>query len=388
MPTPPTPVASPPINAVRPPVAPPPAAPSPVAPSPSNVFHGGRPEQSVTLGPCDESTAGVHRTNCPPARPGVGPSAPGPLGGPPYGPPVVRPTIDIVVPPPRLMPPTIEIVVPPPIFDTPDQPPVDLPPVIETDVPPLVAPPPRIVTRRRPPSVPPPYIDTVDQPPPVIDTPDQPPVDTPPIVDTNLPPDVPPPLVPPLIDTYVPPPPAVAGPGIGCVLRFVGSTLYYLRPGLNEAYPVPDLDVARVKCDFSGQTGSCRAGFPIDDPDPACRLGQSAVIKGPLQMDHCLYGTIDMSRANSCLPVAWAKTQLVLMDGQMFYVRLDTKTLYPVTQAVANRKGFTELTNCDSPAIGYCRSLRVWNVGPSVQVDTCLAGTIPMSRRQDCAPPG
>jgi hypothetical protein len=168
----------------------------------------------------------------------------------------------------------------------------------------------------------------------------------------------------------------------------VGPTLFYLRPDLNAAYPVPDLDVARVKCDFSGQTGSCRAGFPIDDPDPACRLGRSAVIKDPLQMDHCLYGTIDMSRANNCLPVAWAKTQLVLMGGQMYYVRLDTKTLYPVTQAVANRKGFTDLTNCDSPAIGYCRSLRVWNVGPSVQVDTCLAGTIPMSQRQDCVPPG
>jgi hypothetical protein len=111
------------------------------------------------------------------------------------------------------------------------------------------------------------------------------------------------------------------------------------------------------------------------------------MIREPLQMDHCLYGTIDMSRANNCLPVAWAKSHLVQIDGQLLYVRLDSKTLYPVSKAVADRKGLTDVTNCDLPLVGYCRSIRKWNIGPSVQIDTCLGGTIPMSRAQECTPP-
>jgi hypothetical protein len=340
VPTAPIPVVSPPINnaLARPPATVAPAAVRPATVPPSNVFQGGRPEHSVTLGPCDESAAGVNRTNCPPTGPSAVPPVPPPL--------VMGPTIEIILPP-----------VMPPLIGTPDQPPFDTPPLIETDLPPLVAPP-IIETNRRSPPLPP-FIGT----------------------------DRPPPALPPLIDTTNPPP-VIAGPGTGsCVLRFVGQTLFYLRPDLNAVYPVPDLDVARVKCDFSGQASSCLAGFPSNDPDPACRLGPSVVFQGPLQMDHCLYGTIDMSRAINCLPVAWAKTQLLLMDGQLLYVRLDTKTLYPVNQAVADRKGLTDLTNCDSPAIGFCRSMRMWNIGPSVQIDTCLAGTIPMGRRQDCVPP-
>jgi hypothetical protein len=254
--------------------------------------------------------------------------------------------------------------------------PAQLPPVTVTDQPPPLIPP-VMVPDQLPPEVPPP-----------VEALDQPPVDRSPLIETDPPPPVTPPIDPPVAPPVIDTLPAIAGPGTGgCVLRFVGQTLFYLRRDLNAVYPVPDLDVARVKCDFSGQTTSCLPGFPNDDPDPECRLGRFVAFRGPLQMNHCLYGTIDMSSANQCLPVAWAKTQLVKMDGQLLYVRLDTRTLYPVSKAVADRKGLTDITNCDSPAIGFCRSMRIWNFGPPVQIDSCLNGTIPMSRGQECVPP-
>jgi hypothetical protein len=271
---------------------------------------------------------------------------------------------------------------------------LDLPPVVFVQPPP---PSPPIVTLVQPPPVYPPTLSANPPPsdaPVLDDTLDQPAVDTPPIIEARR---SPPSVIPPIPDTanqppdpIYPRPPAIAGRAPGnavCVLRWVGPALYYLRRDLNAAFPVPDLDVARVKCDFSGETGSCISGFPSDDPDPDCRLGPSGMIREPLQMDHCLSGTIDMSRANNCLPVAWVKSQLVQIDGQLLYVRLDSKTLYPVSKAVADRKGLTDVTDCDLPLVGYCRSIRKWNIGPSVQVDTCLGGTIPMSRAQECTPP-
>jgi hypothetical protein len=283
--------------------------------------------------------------------------------------------------------PPIVFVQPPPAPPIPDaNPPAsNVPPVVFVQPPPIYPPPsPPIVTLVQPPPSDAPALN---------DTLDQPAVDTPPIIEARPPPPVIPPIPdtanqPP--DTTYPRPPAIAAHAPGnavCVLRWVGPALYYLRRDLNAAFPVPDLDVARVKCDFSGATGSCISGFPSDDPDPDCRLGPSGVIREPLQMDHCLFGTIDMSRANNCLPVAWVKSQLVQIDGQLLYVRLDSKTLYPVSKAVADRKGLTDVMNCDLPLLGYCGSIRKWNIGPSVQVDTCLGGTIPMSRAQECTPP-
>jgi hypothetical protein len=327
-------------------------------------------------------------------------------------PPVRRPTIDIVVEPPHVppiadadppssdLPPVVFVQPPPapPIVDT-NPPPSDQPPVVFVQPPAYPPPSPPVVMLVPPPPVYPPRpgvnpppsdlppADPVyppnlggDPPPDALagnDTRNQPKIDTPPLVD--------PPVIPPIYPPYVGP--AVAGGGSGCVLRWVGPTLYYLRRDLQAAFPVRDFDVARVKCDFSGEAGSCISGFPIDDPDPSCRLGPSVVIREELQMDHCLHGTIDMSRALNCLPVLWVKTSLVQMDGQLYYVRLDSKTIYPVTKGVADRKGLTDVTNCDLALVGFCRSIRRWNAGPSVQVDTCLAGTFPMSRAPACTPP-